>query len=47
MKPLRTRRRVTPDPVAPSLHIGLCGDWRDCTRLLPKGSERGAGDQPL
>ena len=36
MKALKTRRRVAPAPVVPSLQIDLEGDWRRYTRLLPK-----------
>lgn len=40
MKALKTRRRrVAPAPIPPSLQIDLQGEWRRCTRLLPKDCE--------
>jgi hypothetical protein len=40
MKALKTRRRrVAPAPIPPRLQIDLQGEWRRCTRLLPKDCE--------
>jgi hypothetical protein len=40
MKALKTRcRRVAPAPIPQSLQIDLQGEWRRCTRLLPKDCE--------
>jgi hypothetical protein len=40
MKALKTRRgRAFPAPILPTMQIGMDGDWRRYTRLLPKGCE--------